>query len=81
MERHQTCVDFSFTHSEADTTIFGGYAKIKEGNDNPVIIDSEDKYVYIQAAYVAKIVNGNIYIKRKKYLVDCDNLERGHLSM
>ena len=63
-----------FNHPEADTTIFGIYAKLRDGYDGQIIIDSEDTDVYVQAAYVAKNVSGKIYIKRNKYLVDCDTL-------
>merc|ERR1712055_666329 len=63
-----------FNHPEADTTIFGIYAKLRDGYDGPIIIDSEDTDVYVQAAYLVKNVPGNLYIKRKKYLVDCDTL-------
>ena len=34
--------NLNFNHPEADTNIFGIYAKLREGYDKPVIIDSED---------------------------------------
>ena len=66
--------NLKFNHPEADTTIFGIYAKLRDGYEGPAIIDSEDTDVYVQAAYVAKNVPGKLYIKRKKHLVDCATL-------
>merc|ERR1712055_628103 len=63
-----------FNHPEADTTIFGIHAKLRDGYEGPIIIDSEDTDIYVQAAYVARNVPGKLYIKRRKYLVDCDTL-------
>ena len=34
--------DLTFSHAEADTMIFGIYAKLRAGYAHPVIIDSED---------------------------------------
>ncbi|KAG1702407.1 Retrotransposable element SLACS protein [Nymphon striatum] len=66
--------DLIFNHTEADTMIFGIYAKLRAVYTQPIIIDSEDTDVYIQAAYVAKRTTGKMYIKRKKHLIDCTTL-------
>ena len=52
--------NLKFNHPEADTTIFGIYARLWDGYEGPVIIDSEDTDVYVQAAYVAKNVPGKL---------------------
>ncbi|KAG1654985.1 hypothetical protein GQR58_024759 [Nymphon striatum] len=66
--------DLIFNHTEADTMIFGIYAKLRAVYTQPIIIDSEDTDVYIQAAYVAKRTTGKMYIKLKKHLIDCTTL-------
>ena len=61
--------NLSFKHPKADTTTFGIYAKLRDGFDGPINIDSEDTDVYVQEAYVAKNVPRKLYIQRKKHLV------------
>ena len=39
----------------------------------PVIIDSEDTDVRVQSAYVSHQVHGQLLIKIKEHLVDCQN--------
>ena len=63
---------FRFKHAEADTVLLSIYASLRaSGNTKPVIIDSEDTDVYVQAAYVSHNVFGELYIKRKNILVNC----------
>ena len=59
MENHQTLEMEKLTQS--DITIFGIYAKLKDGYDSPIIIDSEETDVYVQAAYLGKFVPGKLY--------------------
>ena len=69
-----------FNHSEADTMMLTLYAKLRSEYPHAIIIDSEDTDVYVQAAYVAKQEHGNLYMKRKKQLVDCDSLLPDEIS-
>ena len=56
----------SSDHREADTMMLTIYSIIRQDNpDLPVVIDSEDTYVYLQAAYVAYHVLSNLLTKKK----------------
>ena len=65
----------SIRHAEADTILLSIYASLRaNGNTKAVIIDSEDTDVYVQAAYVSHNVVGELFIKRKSVLVNCQDM-------
>ena len=71
--------DYVFNHPEADTMLFSAYAKLRAGNYNgTVVIDSEDTDVYVQAivqaANVSKQLRGDLLIKRRPELINCDDM-------
>ena len=54
---------------------------IKRDSPNlPVVIDSDDTDVYVQAAYVSKHVPGNLLIKIKNGLVNCKDMVGEEMS-
>ena len=64
--------EFIINHAEADTVLLTLYNQLRINEyDGAVIIDSEDTDVYVQAAYVSNMVEGQLLIKRKKVYVDC----------
>ena len=64
--------DFGFKHPEADTMLLSVYARLRaNGNNEMVVLDSEDTDVYVQAAYVSHQLHGDLLIKRKDVLVNC----------
>ena len=68
-------------HTEADTMMLTIYSIIRRDNpDLSVVIDSEDTAVYVQAAYVAHHVPGDLLIKRKDGLVNCKGLADEEMS-
>ena len=72
---------FVFNHPEADTMLFAAYAKLRSDNyTGAVVIDSADIDVYVQAAFVAHQVKGNLFIKRKRELIDCKRMTTKELS-
>ena len=51
------------------------YANIRQyGNSHQVVIDTEDTYVYVQAAYVSQQVEEDLCIRRKGSFVICRNM-------
>ena len=50
------------------------------GYNGTVIIDAEDTDIYVQAAYVARTLDGQLLMKRKKSYVDCNSFLRGDIS-
>ena len=48
--------------------ILSAYAKLRESYNGTVIIDSEDTDVYVQTAYVAHNLPGDLLIKNKNTL-------------
>ena len=71
----------SLDHTEADSMMLTIYSIIRQDNpDLPVIIDSGDTDVYVQAAYVAHHVSGDLLIKRKGGLVNCKDLADKEMS-
>jgi hypothetical protein len=70
--------DFLFLHLEADTILFSAYSKVRAGDyTGTVVIDSEDINVYVQPAYVAQQLRGDLIIKHKQNLVDCRTMLPG----
>ena len=68
-------------HTEADTMMLTIYSIIRQDNpDLPIVIDSEDTDVYVQAAYVAHHVPGDLLIKRKDGLLNCKDLADEEIS-
>ena len=64
---------FDFNHAEADTMILTAYAQLRDQNyTHPVVIDSQDTDVYSQSADVSHQIPGQLCMKRKQYLVDCE---------
>ena len=64
--------DYVFKHPEADTMLLSAYAKLRSGdNTGVVVLDSEDTDVYVQAAFVAHQLRGDLLIKRKHALINC----------
>ena len=67
--------NISQEHTEADTMMITIYAIIKQNHPAlPVVIDSEDTDVYVQAIYVAHKVPGDLLMKRKNRFVNCRSL-------
>ena len=71
--------DFAFQQVEADTMILSTYAKLREYYNGTVIINSEDTDLYVQGAYVAHNLQGNL-IKNKNTLFKCTDLVTGNIS-
>ena len=66
---------FAFSHAEADTALFTTYYEVRLTNTViPVVLDTEDTDAYVQASYVAKQIQGPLYIKRKKELISASDL-------
>ena len=64
--------NISLEHTEADTMMITIYAIIRQNHPElSVVIDSEDTDVYVQAAYVAHKIPGDLLIKRKNRFVNC----------
>ena len=62
-------------HIEADTAMFYIYTELrKDGNTEPVVIDSEDMDVVVLSAYASSKVDGDLMIKRKKGIFDSRRL-------
>ena len=72
--------NLDFNHSEADTMMLTAYAKLRSEYNHAVVLDSEDIDVYVQAAYFSKQVQGKLYVKRKKHLVDCETMLNDEIS-
>ena len=66
--------DFALQQVEADTMILSEYGKLRESYNGTVIIDSEDTEVYVQAAYVAYNLPGDLLTKSKNSLFKCTDL-------
>ena len=60
--------------------ILSAYATLSESYNGTVIIDSEDTYVYVQAAYVAHNLLGDLLIKNKNTLFKCTNLVSSNIA-
>ena len=57
------------------------YAKLRSQNcTHPVILDSEDTDVYVQAAYVSQNIQGQLFIKRKGNYINCQTLLNEEVS-
>ena len=55
-----------FSHAEADTMLLSAYIEFcRNGTLRPVVIDTEDTDVYVQAAYVSQRVDGDLFLRRK----------------
>ena len=66
---------FAFSHAEADTALFTTYSEVRFTNNAiPVVLDTEDTDAYVQAAYVAKQIEGPLYIRRKKEIISASGL-------
>ena len=74
--------NISCDQAEADTIIFYVYSQLRSCHQylGPVVIDSEDTDVYVQAAYVSQHVPGKLYMKRKNHFVKCSNLIDSSIS-
>ena len=60
---------------EADTMMLSAYSRLRaDGYTGPVVLDSEDTDVYVQAAYVSHQVDGQLLIKRKQDLISCSSM-------
>ena len=67
--------ELAFNQVEADTMMLTAYANIRQyGYSHQVVIDTEDTYVYVQAAYVSQQVEGDLFIRRKSSFVICSNM-------
>ena len=67
--------NISLEHTEANTMMITKYAIIRQNHSAlPVVIDSEDTDVYVQAAYVAHKDPGDLLMKRKNRFVNCRSL-------
>ena len=60
--------------------ILSAYAKLRESYNGTVIIDSEDTDVYVQAAYVAHNLPGDLLIKNKNTLFKCTDLVSSNIA-
>ena len=84
------CIDVTFNneipnisldHTKADTMILSIYAIIRQKHPAlPIIIDRQDTDVYVQAAYVAHQLQGDLFIKCSNSLVNCSSLLNEELS-
>ena len=64
--------DYVFKHPEADTMLLSAFATLRAGScTKPVVLDHEDTAIYVQAAYVAHQLRGDLFLKRKEALVNC----------
>ena len=69
--------NYVFKHPEADTMLLSAYAKLRTVHySGPVVLDSTDTDVYVQAAYVSQQHIGDLMIKCKNAFINC----RGMLS-
>ena len=60
--------NLSFSQSEADTIMLSVYAALRSsGYSDPVVIDTEDTDVYIQAAAISHHIPGILCIKKRQY--------------
>lgn len=67
--------DYTFEHPEADTMLLSTYAKLRAENyTGTVVLDSEDTDVYVQAVYVSQQLPGDLLIKRKHALINCQDM-------
>ena len=60
--------------------ILSAYAKLRESYNGTVIIDSEDTDVYVQAAYVAHNLPGDLLIKNENTLFKCTDLVSSNIA-
>ena len=60
--------------------ILSAYAKLRESYNGTVIIDSEDTDVYVQTAYVAHNLPGDLLIKNKNTLLNCTDLVSSNIA-
>ena len=60
--------------------ILSAYAKLRESYNGTVIIDSEDTDVYVQTAYVARNLPGDLLIKNKNTLLKCTDLVSSNIA-
>ena len=64
-----------FLHAEADTALFTTYYEARFTNNViPVVLDTEETDAYVQAAYVAKQIQGPLHIKQKMELISVRGL-------
>ena len=49
-------------------------SSLSENYTGPVVLDSEDTDVYVQALYVSHQVRGELFMKRKLALIDCHTM-------
>ena len=64
--------DYVFKHPEPDTMLLSAYAKLRSGDyTGVVVLDSEDTDVYVQTAFVAHQLRGDLLIKCKHALINC----------
>lgn len=55
--------DYVLKYPEADTMLLSAYAKLRSGNfTGPVVLDSKDTDVYVQADYVSQQLPGDLLI-------------------
>ena len=71
---------FAFQQVEADTMLLSAYGKLRESYDGTVVIDSEDTDVYVQAAYVAHDLPGDLLINNKSTLFKCSELVPNNIA-
>ena len=77
----QSKPEFACNQIEADTAMFYVLSQLdKQGNTQPVIIDSEDADVVVLCAHVAHKISTLLGIKRKKSMFDCKQLSSQAMS-
>ena len=64
--------DLAFKQCEADTIMLSIYAVLRSaGYNDPVVIDTEDTDVFVQAATISHDFSGILCIKKKEQLLFC----------
>ena len=81
LQSGEEIIEFECHQAEADTILLTIYNAIRvKGENCPVIIDSEDTDVYVQAAYVSSTHDGKLYLRRKSSHVNCSELCSENMS-
>ena len=72
---------FVFQQAEADTMLLTAYSIVRDNGDNDdVVIDSEDSDVCVQASYVSKKLPGTLLIKNKNGLFKCKDMVSSEIA-
>ena len=75
LRNHKRVEQFECIKSEADQILFFIYSQIRQaGINDTVVIDAEDTDVIVLSAWVAHEVDGNLGVKSKKNIFDCEKL-------